>query len=245
MLTFASLLAAMTIAGAFWVGVLAARRLRDWGEGRRALEEGSSPLALAPAGAPPDDPRTRKVRELVAQQLHNMRYERTEGRTSAAARADAADLDLYRLRVDDVVIIESGDPDIDGDYVLEGLVHLREGGKTIVVAVVNDAGRQRWIVGGEGLENWIIAEPVVGHALSGEPSRQIRHRDANYTLTRRGQASVALTGQHGRPEASRAATYLYHASGRDVLWLERWGQDVLMGVGRTMDPADIRYLPGS
>ena len=40
MLTVASLLAAMTIAGAFWVGVLAARRLRDWGEGRRALEDG-------------------------------------------------------------------------------------------------------------------------------------------------------------------------------------------------------------
>lgn len=37
MLTVASLLAAMTIAGAFWVGVLAARRLRDWGEGRREI----------------------------------------------------------------------------------------------------------------------------------------------------------------------------------------------------------------
>ena len=37
MLTLASLLAAMTIAGAFWVGILAARRLRDWGDGRRQL----------------------------------------------------------------------------------------------------------------------------------------------------------------------------------------------------------------
>ena len=60
MLTVASLLAAMTIAGAFWVGVLAARRLRDWGEGRRALEEGggTTPLAIAAvSGAPPDDAR--------------------------------------------------------------------------------------------------------------------------------------------------------------------------------------------
>jgi hypothetical protein len=51
MLTLASLLAAMTIAGAFWVGILAARRLRDWGDGRRQLSEGEgahAPLALAP-----------------------------------------------------------------------------------------------------------------------------------------------------------------------------------------------------
>src|SRR5690606_6211840 len=44
-----SLLAAMTIAGAFWVGVLAARRLRDWGDNSRALERGDAPLALAAA----------------------------------------------------------------------------------------------------------------------------------------------------------------------------------------------------
>jgi hypothetical protein len=54
MLTLASLLAAMTIAGAFWVGILAARRLRDWGDGRRQLSEGEGhhpPLALAAASS--------------------------------------------------------------------------------------------------------------------------------------------------------------------------------------------------
>ena len=58
---------AMTIAGAFWVGVLAARRLRDWGEGRRAIEDGHTPLALAAGSSGvPDDPRTRRIRALVA-----------------------------------------------------------------------------------------------------------------------------------------------------------------------------------
>jgi hypothetical protein len=76
MLTVASLLAAMTIAGAFWVGVLAARRLRDWGEGRRALEEGgTTPLAIAAvSGAPPDDVGSRRVRALVAQRIKGHRW---------------------------------------------------------------------------------------------------------------------------------------------------------------------------
>ena len=46
MLAIPSLFAALTIAGAFWVGVLAARRLRDLGEGEHALGEGEVHLAL-------------------------------------------------------------------------------------------------------------------------------------------------------------------------------------------------------
>ena len=66
----ASLLAAMTIAGAFWVGVLAARRLRDWGDNSRALEHGEAPLALAAAsGAPSNDDSIKKVRNRVAERL--------------------------------------------------------------------------------------------------------------------------------------------------------------------------------
>src|SRR5690606_31369141 len=65
-----SLLAAMTIAGAFWVGVLAARRLRDWGDNSRALEQGEAPLALAAAsGAPSDSDAVKKVRARVAERL--------------------------------------------------------------------------------------------------------------------------------------------------------------------------------
>lgn len=66
----------MTIAGAFWVGVLAARRLRDWGEGRRALEEGDPrPLAIAAvSGAPPNDDATRRVRAMVADRIKDNRW---------------------------------------------------------------------------------------------------------------------------------------------------------------------------
>mgnify|MGYP003508777400 CR=1 FL=1 len=35
------------------------------------------------------------------------------------------------------------------------------------------------------------------------------------------------------------------AGGREVLWLERWDHDVLMGEGRTIEPISVSFLPGS
>jgi hypothetical protein len=250
MLTVASLLAAMTIAGAFWVGVLAARRLRDWGEGRRAIEEGGpTPLALAAAsGAPPDDPRTRRVRELVAQRLRQDRTRElasTAWAASEAPRTGAEDLDLGSLRVADVVVVETTDGELDGDFIVEGLVHLREGGSTSVVANMVDGSRRRWLIGSPDGDRWMIAEPVTGHGLSGEPPRHIRRDGRDYALERRGQASAAGMGRHGRPELPRVATYLYTASARDALWLERWGHEVVMGQGRMIERHEVSFLPGS
>ncbi len=249
MLTFASLLAAMTIAGAFWVGVLAARRLRDWGEGRRALDDGTSPLALAAAGgAAPDDPRTRKIRALVAERL---RHDRPQTGPVNTVRGQPtpdgapADLDLSTLRAGDVVVVEAGEQDHDGDYIVEGIAHLREGGQTTVVAVMQDAGKSRWLVGPPNSEEWYIVAPVAGHGLSGEPPRNITRERGMYSLMRRGQASAACTGQHGRPELPRVATYVFSGGGKDVLWLERWDHDVVLGEGRTIEAHAVSFLPGS
>ena len=252
MLTVASLLAAMTIAGAFWVGVLAARRLRDWGEGRRALEDGGhSPLAIAAtSGAPPDDARTRRIRELVAHRLQHQRHRSApvapRQLVSAEPGGRGEELGLDKLRFGDVVDIQSGEPSVDGDYLVEGLVLLREGSLTTTVVVMADGTRRRWLVGGSHHEQWIVADPIEGHGLSGEPPRNIRPGEGeDFTLSRRGQASAACTGRHGRPEAPRAATYLYTASASAVLWLERWGHEIVMGRGRWIDPTMVSFLPGS
>jgi hypothetical protein len=87
--------------------------------------------------------------------------------------------------------------------------------------------------------------PVSDHLLAGEPPRNIRRTRGLYTLERRGQASAACVGLHERPAQSRAATYLYRASGRDVLWVERWGSEVLMGEGQAIDATAFSFLPGS
>ena len=249
LLTFASLLAAMTIAGAFWVGVLAARRLRDWGEGRRVLEDGSSPLALAAAGgAAPDDPRTRKVRALVAERLRHARPQTgpvSTVRGQPSPDGGPADLDLSTLRAGDVVVVESGEAEHDGDYIVDGIAHLREGGQTTVVAMMQDAGRPRWLVGPPSSPDWYVVVPVSGHGLSGEPPRNITRERGVYNLSRRGQASAACTGQHDRPELPRVATYVFSGGGKDVLWLERWDHDVLLGEGKVVEASSVSFLPGS
>ena len=245
-----SLLAAMTIAGAFWVGVLAARRLRDWGDNNRALEQGEGPLALAAAsGAPSDDMSVKKVRARVAERLQAS-LESGGGMAAAGASAPRAaeDLDIDGLRVGDVILIEASDGRVEGDFVLEGLLRLREGGATTVVAVMADGERKRWLVGSRDTDEWFAVEPVLGHGLAGEPPRNVQpdpSRPQVYALSRRGQASVAAVGSHGRPKGSRVGTYIYRAGARDVLWLERWGAEVLMGEGVVIGRHLVSFLPGS
>lgn len=252
MLTLASLLAAMTIAGAFWVGILAARRLRDWGDGRRQLSEGDGhgpPLALAAASSSTSagtlhDPVSRRIRDRVAQRLQGRVGTFTVPRP-VETDPDAPDLGLSSLRQGDVVVVETSDPTLDGDYLVDGVVNLREGATNTVVVVMTDADRTRWLVGQPDQDRWHIAEPVRGHGLSGEPPRHILHNDLDYALERRGQSSAAGVGMHGRPALPRVATYLYRAGPDQALWLERWGEQVLMGAAAAVSSNDIHFLPGS
>ncbi len=252
MLTLASLLAAMTIAGAFWVGILAARRLRDWGDGRRQLSEGGDghgpPLALAAASASTSagtlhDPVSRKIRDRVAQRLQGRVGTVTIPRP-VETDPDAPDLGITSLRQGDVVAVEASDPRIDGDYLVDGVVNLREGATITVVVVMTDSDRTRWLIAQPDQDRWLIAEPVRGHGLSGEPPRHILHDDQDYALERRGQSSAAGVGMHGRPALPRVATYLYRAVDH-ALWLERWGDQVLMGAATAVSAHDVHFLPGS
>ncbi|MBK8262500.1 MAG: DUF4178 domain-containing protein [Nannocystis sp.] len=245
MFSLASLIAALTIASAFWVGILVARRLRDWGDGRR-LPEAHEPLALAAAGGgnhtPPQDPASQRVRARVAQRLEGRLYQ-------AAPRALAPgpsepDISLLELRQGDVVIIDAADRERDGDYIIEGVVTLREGAATSVIIVMADGDRRRWLVASPELESWLFLEQITGHGLFGEPPRHIQRGDHSFTLGRRGQASAAGVGMHGRPALPRVATYLYQSPDR-ALWLERWGDQVLMGEGGSLAAHFVSFLPGT
>jgi hypothetical protein len=258
-----SLLAAMTIAGAFWVGVLAARRLRDWGDNTRVLEQGETPLALAAAsGAPSDHDSIKKVRSRVAERLQAS-LASGGGMVAAASGAprSSEDLDIDGLRIADVILIEAAGAQAEGDFVVEGILRLREGPTTTVVAIVADGARKRWVIGSRETEDWFVVEPVLGHGLAGEPPRSIQPPPAGhhgqpggdqpgfsahtYSLARRGQASVAAVGDHGRPSGSRVGTYVYRAGARDVLWLERWGSEILMGEGVALARHSVSFLPGT
>lgn len=242
MLTVASLLAAMTIAGAFWVGVLAARRLRDWGDGRRMIEEAESPLALAAPLGNVDDPASRRVRALVAERMQSRL---SRGGSSTVAPRAPEELTLTALRAGDVAVVETAEPGWDGDYIIEGIVILNEGEDRTTVMVMSDAGRRRWLVGHDDEQPWFILDPVEGHGLQGEPPRHVQRGVHDYGLERRSQASAAVIGGHGRPDGSRVSAYVYRSSGRQVLWVERWGRDIVMGEGREIAAHNVSFLPGS
>lgn len=248
MLTIASLLAAMTIAGAFWVGILAARRLRDWGDGRHALGEGEEGQQLALAAAsgnsqPPRDPASQRIHARVAERLRGRVFSGEVPRDLGGA-PEAPGLSLSSLRQGDVVIVAAADPERDGDYLVEGVLNLREGAMTTIIAVLNDAGRRRWLVGAPEREQWLFLTPVTGHGLTGEPPRHIQRGEQSFALERRGQASAAGVGMHGRPAMPRVATYLYRAPPERTLWLERWGDQVLMGEGAPLASQFVELLPG-
>jgi hypothetical protein len=255
-----SLLAAMTIAGAFWVGVLAARRLRDWGDNSRALEQGGgAPLALAAAsGSPSDHESIKKVRARVAERLEaSLASGGGMAATGGNAPRSAEDLDIDGLRIGDVILIEAVGQRFEGDFVVQGLLRLREGSVTTVVAIMADGELERWLIGSRdeaGLHaasaagDWYAVEPVIGHGLAGEPPRNVQPRRDDprmYTLSRRGQASVAAVGEHRRPPGSRVGTYIYRTGARDVLWVERWGSEIVMGEGVVLARHSVSFLPGS
>ena len=189
------------------------------------------------------DATSRRIRERVAQRLQG-RVGPTVPRT-IDVDPEAADLGITGLRQGDVVSVETGDPQRDGDYLVDGVLNLREGAQVTVVAVMTDSDRTRWLVGAPDQDRYLLCEAVRGHGLSGEPPRHILHADQDYALERRGQSSAAGVGMHGRPALPRVATYVYRAGPDQTLWLERWGDQVLMGAATSVSAHDIHFLPGS
>ncbi len=243
MISLAALLAAFSIAGAFWVGVLAARRIRDFGEGQRALERARRPLALAAAAG--REVSADRVREALAHRL--VEEGLLEALTSgpAPARRGADELTAFDLRRGDVVAVDAAEPDADGDYLVDWILLLREGGGRRVVVGLDDGGRARVLVASEGDADAIVARPVEDHDLSGEPPRQIVHDGTTFSLVRRGQAAAAGTGPHGRPDRPRTAFYFYESADGRVAFVERWGRRVFLAVGRRVPAHTVAFLPAS
>ncbi len=243
MLAISALLAAFSIAGAFWVGVLAARRIRDFGEGQRALDQTRRPLALAAAAG--QEAAAERVRASLAERLveEGILAELLDAGGGARDGADA--LGPFDLRRGDVVSVDAADPAFDGDAVVAWTIHLREGPRRRAVVGLEDGADERLLVATEGEDDLLLLVPVPHHDLAGEPPRQIVHEGAPFYLARRGQAAAAGMGPHGRPEQPRVAIYFYEAADDRVAFVERWGHRVFLAVGRRLPSYTVQFLPAT
>lgn len=248
MLTVAPFLAAMTIAGAFWVGLIAARRLREWGECQDALEGEPELRALAPAaGASPEGPVALRVRTQLAHAIDEKLKAGGWTPSELAPRGDTA-VSWEVLRRFDIVILEGVSAPHQGDYLLESMLHLRETGHTSYVLGLSDAGRAVTLVAQPNEQSCYLLEEVRDHGLSGEPPRHLTLPGApeqSYALLRRGQASVVRFGPTHRPEAPRLSFYIYRSGAGAPLWVERWGHEVRVFAGEQISEHSVRFLPGS
>jgi hypothetical protein len=255
-----SLFFAFTLGGAFWVGVLAARRMRDWGDTGRMLEAN---LDHGPERLPAAQTEVRgRIRALVAERLEGQIQMAAAlpagtgmGGVRALASADAwasaaggsgeEGGDLLAVRVGDVLLLELGEREVAGDYIVEGVVSLREGVTDRRVVVIRDGDRERCVVLEPARGVALVLETLHDHGWSGEPARSLRVDGQDFSLERRGQSSAVGVGAHGRPARSRVATYVYRSLDGGVLWLERWGHDIVAACGREVPSHGIRRLPGS
>ena len=122
---------------------------------------------------------------------------------------------------------------------------LREGATDRRVVVVRDGARERCMVVEPARGVVLVLTPLRDHGWSGEPARSLRVEGQEFSLERRGQSSAAGIGAHGRPARPRVATYLFRSLDGEVLWLERWGHDIVAAVGREIPMHGVRRLPGS
>ena len=243
---------ALTLAGFIWVGVVAARRIRDWGDMGRMLEAGADGVPGGVPGGSGHHAEVRgRIRALVAERLDGQL--RLPGAATHASPSGVGggpgeehdSAELLALRVGDVLMVELAEASMAGDFVVEGVVQLREGATERRVVAARDGSKAICVVLEPHRAAALVLDMIDGHGWSGEPARNLTWVGQSYSLERRGQSSAYGLGTHGRPTRSRVATYLLRAPDGGVLWLERWGHEIVAATGREIPLHGVRRLQGS
>ena len=131
------------------------------------------------------------------------------------------------------------------DYVVEGLLTYRLGGKVLRLARVVDGSTTRWVepLQDDADDRLLIFDEVPGLDLSVPPPSTISYQSKSYLPKLSGQATVELAGKVPDRLAGGCEVWRYRAAGDVFLQIERWPDRTVTLVGESVHKDMVDVLP--
>ena len=131
------------------------------------------------------------------------------------------------------------------DYVVEGLLTYRLGGKVLRLARVVDGNTIRWVepLVDDSDDRLLIFEEVAGLDLSTPPPSTISYQGKSYLPKLSGQATVEVAGKVPDRLAGSCEVWRYRAAGDVFLQIERWPDRTITLSGESVHKDMVDVLP--
>jgi hypothetical protein len=131
------------------------------------------------------------------------------------------------------------------DYVVEGLLTYRLGGKVLRLARVVDGSTVRWVepLADDSDDRVLLLDEVPGPDLSIPPPSTISYQGKTYLPRISGPAIVEVTGKVPDRVAGTCDVWRYRAAGDVFLQIERWADRTITLAGESVHKDMIDVLP--
>jgi hypothetical protein len=144
-----------------------------------------------------------------------------------------------KLRLRDIVSYQGK------DYVVEGLLTYRLGGKVLRLARVVDGATVRWIepLVDDADDRLLVLDEVPGLDLSSPPPSTISYLGKSYLPKLSGQSTVEVAGKVPDRLAGSCEVWRYRAAGDVFLQIERWSDRTVTLAGESVHKDMVDVLP--
>ena len=131
------------------------------------------------------------------------------------------------------------------DYVTEGLLTYRVGGKVLRLARVVDGDTVRWVepLVDDSDDRLLILDEIAGLDLSPPPPPTVAYQGKSYLPKFSGQAAVEVAGKIPDRLAGACELWRYRAAGDVFLQIERWPDRTITLAGESVHKDMVDILP--
>jgi len=144
-----------------------------------------------------------------------------------------------KLRLRDIVSYQGK------DYVVDGLLTYRLGGKVLRLARAVDGPTVRWVepIADDSDDRMLILDEVQGLDLSTPPPSTISYQGKSYLPKLTGQTTVEIAGKVPDRLAGACELWRYRAAGDVFLQIERWSDRTVTMAGESVHKDMVDILP--